>query len=271
MPLAFAIPGISHAATIINAADDFATFVQRAHQTHSDEELLKAWSAFESKYGTLFADLIFKNQELSVEETRKKRVPWWWDQIKAKTEIIVTLHEDMPRKIDEAIARFKVRFPDLPDDLTIYVVPTLFRMNGAIRTWPTKDHLILILGPDAITSFNDDLNVLFTHEFLHLYSYSKLNKQNASTTMATPLWDEGFATWISLQLNPGRALVDALGDAFLAHACADRAVVAKYARDYLAVLDKIASGWRDLAEMAGWPESRYSQLERDALVEIASP
>lgn len=248
LPFAFAFPGISHATTIINAADDFATFVQSARQTHSDEALLKAWSAFESKYGTLYADLIFKNQELNVEETRKKRVPWWWDQIKAKSENIVTLHKDMPQRIDAAIARFKVRFPDLPDDLTVYVVPTLFRMNGAIRTWPAKDRFILILGPDTIASYNNDLDVLFTHEFFHLYSYTKLDKNLLPSTMATPLWDEGFATWISLQLNPGRAMVDALMDLSLARACADRTVVAKYARDYLAVLDLPADDDKRLEE-----------------------
>ncbi|MBI2605057.1 MAG: hypothetical protein HYW49_03145 [Deltaproteobacteria bacterium] len=42
-----------------------------------------------------------------------------------------------------------------------------------------------------------------------------------------------------------------------------------YCLGYL-VLDKVTTG-RDVADIAGWPESRYALLVRDTLAEIASP
>jgi hypothetical protein len=54
--------------------------------------------------------------------------------------------------------------------------------------------------------------------------------------MATPLWKEGFATYVSGVLNPNLSDAELLMDPVLAHSCDDPTAVSLMAADFLKVL-----------------------------------
>jgi hypothetical protein len=73
------------------------------------------------------------------------------------------------------------------------------------------------MGVDFIAERNDNLNVLFSHEFFHTYHEDHLKPGDSGRTMATPLWKEGLATYISGVLNPDQNDAVLLMDTELAH------------------------------------------------------
>ncbi len=132
--------------------------------------------------------------------------------------------------------RFRTLFLNLAPDIPVIFLPSLFSFNGKVQEISGLGRPGLLMGVDFIMKRNDDLNVLFSHEFFHAYHESHLRPDSRGKTMATPLWKEGFATFVSGILNPDQSEAVLLIDPSLEQACGDSRLLSKMASLYLEVL-----------------------------------
>jgi hypothetical protein len=128
-------------------------------------------------------------------------------------------------------------FPDLPNDVVVYLVPSLFSFNGKVAKLPSSGRAALFIGVDFVAKRNDNLDVLFSHEFFHAYHDGKIATGDMNSTMASPLWKEGFATYVSGLLNPTQPLDVLLMDKVLAEDCKSKDKISDMAKAYLPLLE----------------------------------
>lgn len=108
---------------------------------------------------------------------------------------------------------FREAFPDFRCDFTVYVTPSLNRLDGAGRVVDNQPSLIF--GADAIAAEHSpaDLKIFVDHELFHRYhsqvaGFSDDKAQQEVIWRA--LWAEGLATYVSIKLNPPASMQDAL-------------------------------------------------------------
>lgn len=115
----------------------------------------------------------------------------------------------MRRDYDTLLDKFSTTFPDLAYDRDVYVLPTMYRFDGATRTVARQP--TLMFGIDGIVSFyrpgTFSFPVIFDHEFFHIYHQQVLTPRRAEFAGWNPLhlalWAEGLATYVSQRMNPG--------------------------------------------------------------------
>jgi hypothetical protein len=115
----------------------------------------------------------------------------------------------MRRDYDALLDTFSTTFPDLAYDRDVYVLPTMYRFDGATRTVARQP--TLMFGIDGIVSFYRpgafSFPVIFDHEFFHVYHQQVLTPRRAEFRGWNPLhlalWSEGLATYVSQRMNPG--------------------------------------------------------------------
>jgi hypothetical protein len=115
----------------------------------------------------------------------------------------------MRRDYDALLANFQKTFPDLAYDRYVYVLPSMYRFDGASRTVGGRP--TLMFGIDGIVSFyakgTFSFPVVFDHEFFHIYHQQVLGPRLAEFARWSPmylqLWAEGAATYVSQRMNPG--------------------------------------------------------------------
>ncbi len=207
--LIFSIGEFSYSADyrLSNLGDPFKVFVEQ-NRNESFEKQWLAWTEFKTRHSDLIPAPGCTNCEERLKENVKdffKLLPniesQMWDLFSRADEITKT-----------QITRFKNILPDLPPDIAIAFVPSMFGFNGQVR------NQTFFIGVDFVALRNDDLNVLFSHEFFHIYHGIVLSRLGKTffQTMASPLWFEGMATWMSIELNPGTSDAIALMDETLA-------------------------------------------------------
>ncbi|MFN3788672.1 hypothetical protein [Massilia sp.] len=97
------------------------------------------------------------------------------------------------------IASFRKVFPDYAAQNDVWFVHSLGEMDGGKRTLNGKT--TFIFGADRMSEDGGkDANVLFFHHEL-VHDYQPLECKQ--WPIWTSLWQEGLATYIALQLNPG--------------------------------------------------------------------
>lgn len=108
---------------------------------------------------------------------------------------------------------FRAAFPDFRCDYTVYITPSLNRLDGAGRV--VDNQPALIFGADVIARGHsaDDLGVFVDHELLHRY-HSQVagfsDDKGQHEVIWRALWAEGLATYVSMKLNPPASMQDAL-------------------------------------------------------------
>jgi hypothetical protein len=115
----------------------------------------------------------------------------------------------MRRDYDALLEKFSTTFPDLAYDRAVYVLPTMYRFDGASRTVARQP--TLMFGIDGIVSFyrpgEFSFPVIFDHEFFHIYHQQVLTPRLAEFARWNPLhlglWAEGLATYVSQRMNRG--------------------------------------------------------------------
>lgn len=81
--------------------------------------------------------------------------------------------------------------------------------------------------------WENDIDVLLTHELFHKHHFEKIYNRSAFTSVTMALWTEGLATYTSLLANPQADLATALYDKELATACENPEYVGSLAKKYL--------------------------------------
>ena len=297
------------AAVVVNAGDDFKIATDGWEQLDQAGRMQR-WDVFEAKYAQIYENRIYKIQEPGWQSRIMQRRALFFPEVTALRDNMLKMFDEAGQIVAIQEARFKKQFPDMPQDIPVYFLPSLFSFNGSVFDLPQHGRSGLLMGVDFIVRRRDNLDVLFAHEFFHAYHEDKISKRNANEsttestteTMATPLWLEGFATYVSGILNPTASVADLLMDPVLAKDCARPEFVRELAKLYESILttdgETTYSDWflmsgttqptrrgyclglhvvgrlaktHDLSEMTSWSESRYSIEALKVLREIQSP
>lgn len=292
----------AYGAQVMNSKDDFQILLNEIHgQTRAEQ--LKAWDRFEAKYQDIYDSLVFAKGEPGWETKRIKRVNALLDALPGLAPRMMKLFENADEIIRTQEANFVRQFPDMPTDTKVYFMLSALSFNGKAAEIPDPTKSSMFMAVDSIVERGDDLGVLFSHEFFHVYHFGKLAEGAVGRTMATPLWTEGFATYISGIINPGHSDAVLMMDPELASWCDQSAAVASAAKVYLAALDtdgetapydyndwfkmsgptrptrrgyclglkiiKTLAAQHSIDDMLLWDEAKFSQWERAELTRMS--
>ncbi|MBK9323746.1 MAG: hypothetical protein IPM97_12525 [Bdellovibrionaceae bacterium] len=225
----------SYAAKVINWGPDFeATFSNSSSLTIDQKnELL---NSFEMKSPYIFEKIIYRKNEGDWLGRKAKKRELFFAELENLKPKMATLFKNAEVLVAEKEAQFKKLFPDLANDIPVIFIPSIFSFNGKVVYLPDYGRTGLLMGVDLISYRNDNTDVLFSHEFFHAYHEDNLADGSTGATMATPLWKEGFATYVSGLLNPDQDDNVLLMDEALAKKCADQKFVKEIAKEYLVLL-----------------------------------
>lgn len=126
------------------------------------------------------------------------------------------IHQDFGYYSDD----FVRTFPRYSPVTTVYFTVSLFFFDGATR--PVRGKTALLFGIDGIARFHPadaNLKVFFDHELFHQYHDQVQPELSADEALWTSLWQEGLATYVSQQMNPGATVSQALMSSSLAADC----------------------------------------------------
>lgn len=236
MVIIFLFPMASFAkVNVINAGDDCEILLGRI-QNASMEERLARWTEFEAKYQLIYDKIIFGREKSGWQERRKSKLEQFFSELPNIQTQMLSLFAEGTHIVAEQEEKFRAQFPNLRDNITIYLIPSVFSFNGKSTILPTSSDPILLLGIDLIIKRHDNLNVLFSHEFFHVYHFDEVPSLVTGKTFAQPLWTEGLATYVSGVLNPGIADSQLLMDEELGTQCASEDFVKNLALSYKEIL-----------------------------------
>jgi hypothetical protein len=225
-------PGLAAQTKVINGFDDFQQFWQQAkNQPPARQE--KLWADFEAKYSAVYATLLPTDPA-----TRRKQLQNWllkWRDLEPGMHRIFAQADSFTASQTQ---RFSQVFPDMAADMTVFYLPTM-GINGAVRE--VADGKVLVIGVDAVAQSGESLDVLFAHEFFHLHQFQVLKSADYGNSMASPLWIEGFATWISGLMTPVASVAQQMQDSELGAAC-NAANVRLWAQTYQVIIDLPQNG-----------------------------
>jgi hypothetical protein len=291
----------TYGAQLLNLASEYDTFVKAAEGQDASSTVAE-WLQFEARHQNIYDDAVYRKSEPGWQKRIEQRRSQFFAEYEKFTPQMKALFAKAEDVVQEQEARFRRVFPDLSPTIPIVFMPSLFAFNGKVQFLRDYGRPGLLMGVDFIVKRNDNLNVLFSHEFFHAYHHSHLAEGSTGKTMATPLWKEGFATYVSGVLNPREADEVLLMDSALAKACADSQAVSKMASEFLNVIDSDGTNsygdWftmtgatqptrrgyclgliviRELVkkypviEMVNWDEGRFSQEARAVLLSLKEP
>jgi len=251
---------------IVSTQEDFSTFWSKAKDLPFLEQE-KLWTSFEHQYEGIYVHLLPNGSTLENKKNRENILRQFFLKVPALESGMQQLYAHAQQIGKQQAAKFRREFPNMPDGMTVIFAPT-FGINGAVRNVKSLDKNALIIGVDKLAESHESLDILFSHEFFHLYQIDVLRDADYGITMATPLWIEGFATQVSQRLNPEASDAAQLMSKELAVFCTP-ANIKLWAAQYLEVIDLPANGkpyadwFRTVAESR--PVRRGYCLGRSAL------
>ena len=156
------------AANIINAGQDFDQAVDGWDKLSADQQL-RRWEGFETKYSFIYDSVIYRKQDSGWEDRQtKKRAALFQELPSIRTEMD-NLFQAATQIVAENEASFKIVFPDLSNNIPVYLLPSMSTFNGRVVELPEFGRTGLLIGVDFIVLRKNNLNVLFSHEFFHAY------------------------------------------------------------------------------------------------------
>lgn len=231
---------------VVNFGNAFRVFLAKAENADQETQLA-AWKELEANIPPRLVKAIFRANPEGLETARKKALLHFMAAMPRVRGKMLRLFDAGPAVIKTAFARFKEAFPDYSDDITVYIVPSMFRFNACAMPG------LIAFGPDVMASMGESeesFAMATTHEVFHTYSFSKIPAY--PNTFAGPLWLEGSATYVSGFLNPEATEADMLLDPVLAGRCADPDFVKDLAAQYRPILARFRKGADAEAIYAAW-------------------
>src|SRR3989339_1548840 len=226
----------SYAANVINLGPQFNQDMS-GWRDLDDEQKNILLDNFESKNQFLYDTGVYRKGDGDWTARKTKRREIFFKELPNIETKMNILFDAAERLVTEKEFAFKKLFPDLSDNIPVVFMPSIFSFNGRVMLLPEFKRNGLLMGVDFISYRSDNLDVLFSHEFFHAYHFDKLPDGSIWKTMATPLWLEGFATYVSGLLNPTQSTAVLLMDNELANHCNDHAFVKTWAKEYLVALN----------------------------------
>jgi len=197
---------------IINITDDFLVFWNRAkNRTLASQRRL--WKRMvEDKYRDYFDRAVYRTSDpeirLAMLDEFLIRIPSQIDSIREFNSKITDLRSS---PLVEVVVMFKARFREYEQQRDIFIGPSLFRFDGAIRPVQNEDGIpdTLCLGTEVLSGYTrDQVRIAITHEFFHLHHFNFLfqNPRNSAPGWKTahiPLMIEGMAVAGAEEVFPG--------------------------------------------------------------------
>lgn len=239
------------ASVIVNTGIDFKETILNWDSLSSIERV-QQWEIFESKHQNIYDEIIYQKGSVGWEERVEKRRSIFFNELPLIKDEMINLFNNAEEIVKKEEKIFKDHFPDLQDDIPVFLLPSMFSFNGKVTEIPGKKEIGLFLGIDSIAARKDNLDILFAHEFFHVYHFNKLSKKQIWKTFASPLWMEGFASFVSGQLNPNANNSEILMDSVLAKSCDSKEFIAVKSREYLQIIDKGESDPNSDSLYADW-------------------
>jgi hypothetical protein len=221
------------AAHVINTREDFRVFLSKWDTASADQKFVE-WTNFEKKYADIYDEHIFNHASPVWLETKHKWLEELFAILPKIKDKILKLYDEAEQISESSINSLKTIFPDFSDQFTLVYLPTALSFNGKEIYHKTRKAEMVLIGIDYIANSPTNLNVLLTHELFHKHHFVNMAHNNFNS-MASDLWTEGFATYVSHLANPELDLETLLFDGDLAKACAKPEYVADLAKKYLEV------------------------------------
>ncbi len=156
---------------------------------------------------------IYADQEFT-NDLSDSGIAGYLQSMRTRAPLVRALGERLTRGLPDYFSAFLRAFPDFrTGGVTIYVLPSFWHFNGAIREVGSKP--AILLGPDGIAAFDGprvNLGVAVVHELFHVYQI-QLHPQSTLTmpTLGEAVWGEGLAAYVSQRVISGATRAEALG------------------------------------------------------------
>jgi hypothetical protein len=110
------------------------------------------------------------------------------------------LVQRFPAMLEDAVASFGAFFPDMPPIGDVYLVHSIYEMDGGTREIDGRQ--LLIFGADVMVMVQDfeDKRPFLHHELFHVYHARFFH---GCEQLWCSIWSEGLAVLVASQLNPG--------------------------------------------------------------------
>lgn len=182
---------------VIDLNSKFLNFWDQVYNKPTEQQVTQFQTQivplFPEFYNNRFSE--WKGQGTSITEGLKKSFDYFStveSKYRQKSELVTS-------EITVALKAFKSRFPDFKDDFDVFLLNSLFSMDGGTRVFNGK--VYFIFGIDSILKYHngDNDTPFYHHELFHMY-----HRQfgNAGDLFYESLWAEGLATYVSSLMNP---------------------------------------------------------------------
>jgi hypothetical protein len=234
----FLVPQLIFASEIqvINTGKDFQIFWQNA-EGKTFEEQEKLWTVFEDKYREIYDTVVFDKSNPNWQNRRIEMLKWLFSRLPYIASNMNMLFDHAEEMTLSQTTRFKETFPDLQEGIPVVFLPGL-TFNGKAQLLPSFGRTTLFIGVDRVIDRNDPVDILFSHEFFHIYQFEFLKNKTIWQTFSSPLWFEGIATYASGILNPGSSEEKLLMDEKLSIECKNQKNIQEWSNDYLLFYNK---------------------------------
>jgi uncharacterized protein YjaZ len=193
---------------IINLGPAFSTFWEQAQGKRFSEQE-KIWERVIEKPNREFYDSMvwMKSSLPQWKERRKRLLKKYFHKYRKLAPEMKELFAHFDQTLSIQIDSFKNMFSGFEVTVPVYAAPTASFNGRASEGVTYGKQPVLAFGMDVAADFRSDPNILYSHELFHVYhnGFLKLEKQK-DTSLLLSLWMEGFATYVSLKMNPSASL-----------------------------------------------------------------
>jgi hypothetical protein len=198
---------VSRDLNLVNIMPEYFSFVAEAKDIHSDRGRA---NLFRKKIITPNRDLY--GTVSSPFDRSDKGIIQFVSKLEPKQAKLHELTDRLPGLVQSVADSFYEQFPDMGNDCRVYLMPSFDHFDGSSCT--VKGTELLLLGVDVLADNDKNLRLLITHELFHIYHRGAAPSLNSKEGNRSPLyigmWEEGLATYVAKELNPGATLASAL-------------------------------------------------------------
>jgi hypothetical protein len=216
---------------VINVGPAFEKFWNLA-EGQPFERQLRLWNEIVEKPFQPFYDSMVwqKKEDPHWEERKNRRLKEMFGKYPALYPRMTANFNSFDRTLSAQIKKFKNTFPEAAFHLPIYAAPTAtFNGKGGENGDSSDGKTVLAFGIDMMTEFDNDPDVLYSHELFHIYHTDAIGMNEkvflGEGRLTLPLWLEGLATYVSQQMNPAAPMASVLMDKELPNVTDDQVQV----------------------------------------------
>jgi hypothetical protein len=201
--------------TVVDATPAFWRFWTASSGKSEAERVRRFFDVVVAAHPQLFGSNVLNDQSLtgkSASTNAQATVAAYLRDVSPYITRMKELSESIHHNFATYAQDFTATFPKYSPKSPVYFTVSLFSFDGATRLVSGKT--ALLFGIDGIARYHAkdaNLKVLFDHELFHQYHDQIAPELTADDSpLWVSLWEEGLATYVSQQMNPGSSEADAL-------------------------------------------------------------